>query len=101
MSVPDDLTAETRRRLDAAESALEASATLFISAIYDGSDQQIEDAYTRLRVAKTLFCAARASHRDRCAEAASDEIGEGSPKLVKPGVSGKKNNDGGDGSPQE
>lgn len=64
-----DLCAEDREdkaRLDAAIAALEASSALLLNTVRSESDEAFEDAWSRLRMARVRFTAARAILRDRC-----------------------------------
>ncbi len=57
---------ESRARLEAAASELNAAADLLSASIFAHSDGALEAAYGVLRVAKTRFCAARSAHLDLC-----------------------------------
>jgi hypothetical protein len=56
---------EDKARLDAAIAALEATSALLLNTVRSESDEAFEVAWSRLRMARVRFTAARAILRDR------------------------------------
>jgi hypothetical protein len=57
---------EDKARPDAAIAALEVSSALLLNTVRSESDEAFEHAWSRLRVARIRFTAARAALRDCC-----------------------------------